>query len=69
MTIHTRTYGSITEPNSPEEPTLQLIFTGKDLLKFQALLNRALNTAPEFGKDWFTLSSRLDNFLASHPKI
>jgi hypothetical protein len=43
--------------------TLNVSFSEKDILKFQALLNRGLNCAPEFGKDWFELSARLDEFV------
>lgn len=47
-----------------EDPTIQFTLTGRtDLLKLQALLDRALNCAPEFGADWFELSDRLDQFL------
>ena len=47
-----------------EEPTLQFTITGRaDLLKLQALLDRALNCAPDFGDDWFALSDKLGQFL------
>ena len=46
------------------EASLVTAVTGRaDLLKLQALLDRALNCAPEFGADWFELSDRLDQFL------
>ena len=49
----------------PEEyPALVITISGnQDLQKLQALLNRSLNCAPEFGVDWFALSDRLDQFL------
>lgn len=72
MTIHARTWGPYADldengdPIFTEDPTLQLTLTGRaDLLKLQALLDRALNCAPEFGEDWFALSDRLDQFLTA----
>ena len=54
------------DPNAPEDHSLRIWVTGRaDLLKLQALLDRALNCAPEFGVDWFALSDRLDQFLSS----
>jgi len=54
------------DPNAPEDHSLRIWVTGRaDLLKLQALLDRALNCAPEFGEDWFALSDRLDQFLIS----
>ena len=64
--IHIHTCSG-TDPNSPEPANIKITLTEKDMLKFQALLNRALNCAPEFGKDWFELSDRLDQFLLEHP--
>jgi hypothetical protein len=64
--IHIHTCSG-TDPNSPEPRNVKITLTEKDMLKFQALLNRALNCAPEFGKDWFELSDRLDQFLLEHP--
>lgn len=61
--IHCRAWkgDEITE----EDPTLQITITGMgDLKKLKELLNRSLNCAPEFGKDWFELSDRLEKFLA-----
>jgi hypothetical protein len=50
-----------------EDPTLQFTLTGRsDILKLQAVLARCLNTAPEFGKDWFELSDRVDQFIRIH---
>lgn len=52
------------DPNAPEDHSLLIWVTGRtELLKLQALLNRSLNCAPEFGADWFALSDRLDQFL------
>lgn len=65
--IHVRAWKG--DENAPEDPTLQITLTTKpDLLKFQELLRRSLNCAPEFGKDWFELSDKLDNFLTSLDK-
>lgn len=62
--IHVRTWTG--DEITKEEPTIQFTLTGRaDLLKLQALLDRALNCAPEFGEDWFALSDRLDQFLAA----
>lgn len=52
------------DPNAPEDHLLRIWVIGRtELLKLQALLDRALNCAPEFGADWFALSDRLDQFL------
>ena len=62
--IHVRTW--VGDDVVPEDPTLHFYISGRaDLLKLQALLDRALNCAPEFGEDWFALSDRLDQFLAA----
>lgn len=62
--IHVRTW--VGDDVVPEDPTIQFTLTGRaDLLKLQALLDRALNCAPEFGVDWFELSDRLDQFLTA----
>jgi hypothetical protein len=61
ITVHT--YPALT---AQMEPSIKIELTDRDLLKFQALLNRGLNCAPEFGKDWFELSDRLDQFLLQH---
>ena len=54
------------DPNAPEDHSLCIWVTGRtELLKLQALLDRALICAPEFGADWFALSDRLDQFLAA----
>ena len=48
----------------PENPRIAITISERvDLLKLQALLDRALNCAPEFGADWFSLSDKLDQFL------
>ena len=53
-----------------EDPTIQLTITGRsDILKLQAVLARCLNTAPEFGKDWFELSDRVDHFILKNSII
>lgn len=66
--IHVHTCsGKESDLINPEPHHIKLTITERDLLKFQALLNRALNCAPEFGKDWFELSDRLDQFLLEHP--
>lgn len=46
--------------------SLSVNLSEQSIKQFQALLNRALNCAPEFGADWFELSSRLDQFIAKH---
>ena len=62
--IHVRTW--VGDDVVPEDPTLHFYVSGRaDLLKLQALLDRALNCAPEFGADWFALADRLDKFLAA----
>jgi hypothetical protein len=64
MTILARSYLGSKDPNALEDPSLQLIITGQaDLKKFQDLLNRSLNCAPEFGADWFKLSDKLTEFI------
>lgn len=65
--IHARAWkGSLPDEPVQDDPTIQITISGKrELLKLQALLNRALNCAPEFGKDWFDLSAELDEFLTS----
>ena len=51
-------------PDWAEEPAIRMWITGRsDILKLQALVNRALNTAPEFGEDWFALAAGLDKFV------
>jgi hypothetical protein len=53
-----------TDLHSPEDPAIRIWVTGRsDILKLQALLNRALGCAPEFGADWFKLSDDLDKFI------
>lgn len=60
--IHVRTW--IGDDITNEDPTIQITLGGRtDLLKLQALLQRALNCAPEFGQSWFELSDHLDEFL------
>jgi len=52
--------------NAPEDPTLQLtITTIPDLQEFLAILNRALNCAPEFNPDWFKLADGLEKFITA----
>lgn len=54
-----------TDLNSPEDPAIRIWVTGRaDILKLQALIHRALNTAPEFGEDWFALAAGLEKFIA-----
>lgn len=49
------------------DPILHFSLIGKEnILKLQVALARCLNTAPEFGKDWFELSDRLDQFIREH---
>ena len=56
-----------TDLHSPEEPAIRMWVTGRsDILKLQALVNRALNTAPEFGEDWFKLAEGLDKFVSEN---
>lgn len=53
-----------TDLHTPEDPAIRMWVTGRsDILKLQALVNRALNTAPEFGEDWFALAAGLDKFI------
>lgn len=68
--IHVRAWkGSLPNELVKEDPTLQITISGVDeLTKLYGLLQRSLNCAPEFGKDWFALSDKLEQFLASLPK-
>ena len=53
-----------TDLHSPEDPAIRIWVTGRaDILKLQALVHRALNTAPEFGEDWFKLADGLEKFI------
>lgn len=53
-----------TDLHAPEDPAVRLWVTGRaDILKLQALIHRALNTAPEFGEDWFKLAEDLEKFI------
>lgn len=62
MTIHVRAWSG--DEITQEEETLQITISGKqDLQKLQALLNRSLNCAPEFGADWFAMSAKLEEFM------
>ena len=48
-------------------PVLEFSLVGAaNILKLQAALARCLNTSPEFGKDWFELSDRVDQFIRTH---
>ena len=48
-------------------PVLEISLVGSvNILKFQAALARCLNTAPDFGPDWFELSDRVDQFILEH---
>lgn len=51
----------------PELMNLQIAFVGKtDIQRFYDLIQRSLNCAPEFGKDWFQLSDGIEKLLDSH---
>lgn len=51
----------------PEPAYLRFTVSGReDLQKLNAILNRALNTAPEFGEDWFVFSAKLEEFMAKN---
>ena len=39
---------------------LQLTFTEESIHQLYILINRALNTNPEFCKDWFELSDKIE---------
>lgn len=55
------------DPLAPEDHSVRIWVTGRtDLLKLQTLIHRALNTAPEFGAEWFTLAEKLDKFVAEN---
>jgi len=61
--IHAR----VSQSDNAFEPVLHLSFVGVlELKRLQSLLARSLNCAPEFGKDYFELSDRLDSLIASH---
>jgi len=61
--IYVRTFSAVEAP----DPLLQITISGtQDLQKLQALLNRSLNCAPEFGPDWFALSDRLEQFMTAN---
>jgi len=63
--IHVRTWTGDDITN--EDPTIQFTITGRaDLQKLQALLNRSLNCAPEFGEDWFALADKLEKFMIAN---
>jgi hypothetical protein len=54
-----------TDEFAPEDHSVRIWVTGRtDLLKLQALIHRALNTAPEFGAEWFKLADDLEKFIA-----
>ena len=57
--------GLAAQADIPPEPAyLRFTVSGReDLLKLYALLDRALNCAPEFGADWFALSDHLAQFI------
>lgn len=58
--IHVRAQSS----QDSQDPVLHISFVGLSVIqKFQELLNRSLNCAPEFGDDWFALSDKLHNFI------
>lgn len=62
--IHVRAWSG--DENAPEDPTIQITISGsQDLQKLQALLNRSLNCAPEFGTDWFQFSDKLEQFMVA----
>lgn len=66
ITVRTFTQEDHATPESPDEPVIRMTISGRaDLQKLQALLNRSLNCAPEFGQEWFELSDRLNDFLAA----
>lgn len=49
-----------------EGPVLKIsLITLEEIKKFQEILNRSLNCAPEFGKDWFEPADRIDSFIRS----
>ena len=60
--IHAR-FSSST-PENPEQPVLHLSFVGtKTIQELYDLIQRSLNCAPEFGKDWFELSDGIEKIL------
>lgn len=62
--IHVRAQVPISQGSGP---VLQVSFVGREnILKLQAALARCLNTAPDFGQDWFDLSDRLDQFVCEN---
>lgn len=64
MSIHITSLSG-TDEHAQEDPAVRIWVTGRtDILKLQALVNRALNTAPEFGAEWFALAEKLDKFVA-----
>lgn len=53
--------------SDPELMNLQIAFVGKtDIQRFYDLIQRSLNCASEFGKDWFQLSDGIEKLLDSH---
>lgn len=66
--IHARPQASYynSDAEVQEESILHISLVSLPTLKkFQELLNRSLNCAPEFGDEWFQLSDRLATFIAS----
>lgn len=63
--IHVRALHSYQDPGVEAEPaTLWFTLTSLEKIKeFQNLLNRSLNCAPEFGKDWFELADKAHKFI------
>jgi hypothetical protein len=56
-----------TDLHAPEDLAIRIWVTGRtDILKLQALINRALGCAPEFGAEWFALSDNLDKFIGEN---
>lgn len=60
-------HAKFTLSSEPELLNLQIAFVGKtDIQRFYDLIQRSLNCAPEFGKDWFQLSDGIEKLLDSH---
>jgi len=65
--IHVRTSLSPEVHGQPAvgDPTVHISFVGvEQIAKFEKLINKAINCAPEYGQEWFQLADNLHSFLA-----
>ena len=69
--IHVRAMAAYTDKDQngdvimSEASTLQFSLVGLPTVqKFKELLDRSLNCSPEFGKEWFDLADKVEEFIA-----